>query len=53
MSTTCPKCHTDNPDSQKFYGECATPLPGIQGLESPNLSDPAKFIEQLWIEEKK
>ncbi len=27
MSTTCPKCHTDNPDSQKFCGECDTPLP--------------------------
>ena len=22
----CPKCQTDNPDSQKFCGECATPL---------------------------
>jgi serine/threonine protein kinase/tetratricopeptide (TPR) repeat protein len=22
----CPKCNTDNPDTQKFCGECATPL---------------------------
>jgi TolB-like protein/tetratricopeptide (TPR) repeat protein/tRNA A-37 threonylcarbamoyl transferase component Bud32 len=22
----CPKCQTDNPDTQKFCGECATPL---------------------------
>ncbi|MCJ7579958.1 MAG: serine/threonine protein kinase, partial [Candidatus Aminicenantes bacterium] len=30
MTKECPKCHTDNPDSQKFCGECATPLPGSQ-----------------------
>ena len=22
----CPKCETDNPDTQKFCGECASPL---------------------------
>ena len=22
----CPKCQTDNPDTQRFCGECATPL---------------------------
>lgn len=26
MAITCPKCHTDNPDTQKFCGECAAPL---------------------------
>jgi predicted amidophosphoribosyltransferase len=26
MITTCPKCKADNPDTQKFCGECATPL---------------------------
>ncbi len=30
MTIECPKCQTDNPDSQKFCGECATPLPAIQ-----------------------
>lgn len=30
MSTTCPKCHTDNPDDSKFCKECATPFPGIE-----------------------
>lgn len=30
MTIECPKCQTDNPDSQKFCGECATPLPRIQ-----------------------
>ncbi len=27
MGIKCPKCQTDNPDTQKFCGECATPLP--------------------------
>jgi serine/threonine-protein kinase len=27
MAIKCPKCNTDNPDTQKFCGECATPLP--------------------------
>jgi Tol biopolymer transport system component/tRNA A-37 threonylcarbamoyl transferase component Bud32 len=27
MGIKCPKCHTDNPEIQKFCGECATPLP--------------------------
>ena len=26
MSTQCPKCHSENPDNQRFCGECATPL---------------------------
>jgi len=26
MTTICPKCKADNPDTQKFCGECATPL---------------------------
>lgn len=30
MTIECPKCQTRNPDSQKFCGECATPLQGIQ-----------------------
>jgi len=31
MSTTCPKCHTDNPEDSKFCKECATPFPGAGG----------------------
>jgi len=37
----CPKCQTDNPDTQKFYGECATRLlsskeiPVTETLETP------------------
>jgi hypothetical protein len=26
MGIKCPKCNTDNPDTQKFCGECAAPL---------------------------
>ncbi len=26
MGIKCPKCHSDNPDTQKFCGECGTQL---------------------------
>ena len=26
MAIKCPKCKSDNPDNQKYCGECATPL---------------------------
>ncbi|UCE22209.1 MAG: zinc-ribbon domain-containing protein [Candidatus Aminicenantes bacterium] len=26
MGIKCPKCNTDNLETQKFCGECATPL---------------------------
>jgi len=32
MGIKCPKCQTDNPDSQKFCGECATPLPSSKEI---------------------
>jgi serine/threonine protein kinase/tetratricopeptide (TPR) repeat protein len=41
MAIKCPKCQTENPDTQKFCGECATPLglPGDSGatetMEAP------------------
>jgi len=28
----CPQCHSDNPDTQKYCGECATPLPFIADI---------------------
>ena len=33
MAVKCPKCQTDNPDTQKFCGECATPLPELKDIE--------------------
>ncbi len=30
----CPKCHSDNPDTQKFCGECATPLTASEAAPS-------------------
>jgi len=33
----CPKCQTDNPDTQKFCGECATPLT-VAGDAQPSLT---------------
>jgi len=41
MGIRCPKCNTDNSETQKFCGECATPLPFSEGasvtktLETP------------------
>jgi len=32
MGIKCPKCHFDNPDTQKFCGECATPLPSSKEI---------------------
>jgi serine/threonine protein kinase/Tfp pilus assembly protein PilF len=32
MGIKCPKCQTDNPDTQKFCGECATPLPSSKEI---------------------
>ena len=31
MANNCPTCHSDNPDTLKFCGECGTPLPLPQG----------------------
>ncbi len=33
MAITCPKCQTDNPETQKFCGECATPLRTSKEIE--------------------
>jgi len=31
MASTCPKCRAANPGTQKFCGECGTPLPNAVG----------------------
>jgi len=33
----CPKCQTDNPDTQSFCGDCGTQLPASVGI-SPSLT---------------
>ncbi|NIN91731.1 protein kinase [bacterium] len=33
MGVKCPKCNADNPDTQKFCGECATPLQSSKDIE--------------------
>ena len=61
MGIKCPKCNTDNPDTQKFCGECATPLqpskeiPVTETLEKPTeeltrgttFADRYEIIEEL------
>ena len=42
---TCPKCQTDNPDSQKFCRECATPLSSdIELSHTKTLETPPKEL---------
>jgi serine/threonine protein kinase/predicted Zn-dependent protease len=33
VTTQCPKCQTENPDTLKFCGECGTPLPSHKDIE--------------------
>jgi len=61
MGVKCPKCQSDNPDTQKFCGECATPLPSskeipvTETLETPTeeltrgttFADRYEIIEEL------
>ncbi len=41
MGTKCPECNTDNPDTQKFCGECSTPLPSSDEISA----SPTKTLE--------
>ncbi|MFX0198908.1 MAG: protein kinase [Candidatus Hodarchaeota archaeon] len=59
MSTKCPKCNTENPDSKKFCGDCGTPLEAdvvhTKTLEAPKeeltrgsiFADRYEIIEEL------
>jgi len=63
MTVKCPKCNADNPDAQKFCGECATPLQiskdidVTKTIEAPieeysrgsTFADRYKIIEKLGI----
>jgi len=43
----CPQCHSDNPDTQKYCGECATPLPFIADIvisHTKTLQTPVKDL---------
>jgi len=35
MAIKCPKCHFDNPDTQRFCGECGTQLPPAEEISAP------------------
>ena len=37
MAVKCPKCQSDNPDTQSFCGDCGTQLPAFKGI-SPSLT---------------
>ena len=47
MTINCPKCHHDNPETQKFCGECGTLLPSVkdpQPLVTETLRTPVKEL---------
>ena len=58
MTIECPKCQTQNPDSQKFCGECATPLEAdvvqTKTIETPieELTTGSTFAERYQIIEE-
>jgi serine/threonine protein kinase/Flp pilus assembly protein TadD len=48
MGIKCPKCQSDNPDTQKFCGECATPLPSADNAQvsfTKTLETPVRRLE--------
>ncbi len=49
MAINCPKCHHDNPKTQKFCGECGTLLPSTQDhhpLITETLRTPVKELSR-------
>jgi hypothetical protein len=45
VATRCPKCNADNPDTQRFCGDCGTQLPasgGISFSQTKTLLTPTK-----------
>ncbi len=45
MGVTCPKCKTENPETQKYCGECAAPLSGeVQASPTKTLETPAASL---------
>ena len=43
MAIKCPKCHSENPDTLKFCGECGTKLPFPMGIEFTETIEAAKI----------
>ena len=45
MANECPTCQTNNPDTQKFCGECATPLhPDLDVSHTKTLETPIQEL---------
>lgn len=43
----CPKCHSDNPETLKFCGECGTKLDSLTSGDPSGPSDRASFTRTL------
>lgn len=49
MSIKCPKCHFDNPETQKFCGDCGTKLSSLEDIpfsQTKTLRSPLKTLEK-------
>ncbi len=42
MATKCPKCRTQNPDTQKYCGESATPLRSSKDFDQTETMEAAQ-----------
>jgi predicted amidophosphoribosyltransferase len=52
MSTTCPKCQTNNPDTVKFCGDCGTPLEA-DVVHTKTLETPTEELRRGSVFEKR
>jgi len=54
LAIKCPKCHFDNPDTQRFCGECGTQLDqeGPIGPSGPTEEIPVSPTKTLEIPKK-
>jgi len=49
MTTTCPKCNSENTDTARFCSNCATPLPSSEDAQSSFTKTLETPIQQLTI----
>jgi serine/threonine-protein kinase len=47
MSSECPKCHSNNPDTQRFCGECGTQLPSPEEISASQTKTLETPVQEL------
>jgi class 3 adenylate cyclase len=46
----CPKCQTDNPDAQKFCGECGFDLRGVADIPYKRFTHPRSYTPKFLVD---